>query len=253
MSNEHAGHRSRLRDRVRKGGLDHFQNYQVLEYALTFVIPYKDTNVIAHKLINKFGSFSGVLEADEDEIAQVDGMGAVSAHFLANLLKIYHYYEQDKVGQKVKIVRPQEAVDYVKQFLNGKLVEELYVVCITPNNKVESIDKISEGTCNETSGNIRKINDKMNRAKVSNIVLAHNHPKGRAIPSPEDDSFTKAVVMNMLINGCHLMDHIIIGENGDYYSYRREGLIDKFKEELASVVSITKIAQPPAKYEVEDD
>ena len=130
MANEHAGHRSRLRDRVRKDGLDNFQNYQVLEYALTFAIPYKDTNVIAHKLINKFGSFAGVLEADEEDIAEVEGMGDVSAHFLSNLLKIYQYYEKDKIIQKAEISRPQHAVDYARNLLKGKLIEELYLVAI---------------------------------------------------------------------------------------------------------------------------
>ena len=54
----HYGHRIRLRERVRKEGLDNFQDYQVLEYALSFVLPYKDTNPIAHELIAKFGSSS---------------------------------------------------------------------------------------------------------------------------------------------------------------------------------------------------
>ena len=53
-NNLHKGHRSRLRDRVNSEGLDNFHDYQVLEYALSFVIPYKDTNPIAHELINKY-------------------------------------------------------------------------------------------------------------------------------------------------------------------------------------------------------
>ena len=93
MKHEHQGHRTRLRDRINKEGLDNFQDYQVLEYALTFAIPYKDTNVIAHRLINKFGSFSAVLEADKDELKMVEGMGEASAHFISNLLQIFHYYE----------------------------------------------------------------------------------------------------------------------------------------------------------------
>ena len=82
----HEGHRGRIRDRVRKETLRNFFDYQVLEYVLTFVIPYKDTNPIAHRLINKFGSLTGVLEADEKDIVTVEGMGEVSAHFLANII-----------------------------------------------------------------------------------------------------------------------------------------------------------------------
>ena len=251
MANEHAGHRSRIRERVRKDGLENFHNYQVLEYALTFVIPYKDTNVIAHKLINKFGSFAGVLEADEADIATVEGMGEVSAHFLANLLKIYHYYEKDRVVQKAIVDKPQLAVDYVKPFLQGKLVEELYIVCLSNSSQVEGVEKISEGTSNEALAPIRKIIDKMNKAKVSNIIIAHNHPKGSPKPSADDDKFTKALVTSLTINGCHLIDHIIVGDKGEYFSYRRSGAIDKYREDALTLV-LNKVAQPEARYEVDD-
>ena len=165
MANEHIGHRERLRDRVRKEGLKNFQDYQVLEYVLTFAIPYKDTNVLAHKLISKFGSFHGVLEADEEDLKTVDGMGDVTAHFLSHLLKIYSFYEQDKAKQISTVINPEQSYSYVKQFLVGKLVEELYVVCLTANNKIVSVEKISEGTSGEAKVSIKAITDKMSRAK----------------------------------------------------------------------------------------
>lgn len=254
MPTEHTGHRSRIRERVRKEGLDNFQNYQVLEYALSFVIPYKDTNPLAHRLINKFGSFAGVLEADEEDLMAVSGMGEVSAHFLSNLLKIFHYYEKDKVKKAITIINPNQSYDFVRPFFRGKLVEEMYLVCLTPKNKIISIEKIAEGTAGDASVSIRIITDKMSKAKVSNVIVAHNHPKGINEPSIEDNKFTKAVVTTLAINGCHLLDHIIVGENdGDFYSYRQNGLIDKYKAEVASLIDFSSIAQPMAKYEVEYD
>ena len=281
MANEHKGHRARVRDRVRKVGLDHFQNYQVLEYLLTFSIPYKDTNVLAHKLINKFGSFAGVLEANEEDLVQVEGLGEVTAHMLANFLNIYHYYEKDKVGKKVTITSPGDAYRFAKQFLNNKLVEELYLICLTPKNIVDSIEKISEGSNTEASANIWAIIEKMTRSKISNIIIAHNHPKGNCQPSAEDDHVTKALLINLTISGCHLIDHIIIGDPDEetddelesdnsyfvqededkapqffsnYYSYSKSGVLDKFKKEIVPLVAFKKkVSQPCARYEVDDD
>ena len=251
---EHEGHRKRIRERVRKTGLDDFQGYQALEYVLTFVMPYKDTNVLAHKLISKFGTFSGVLEADEEDLSSVPGVGEVTAHYLSHLVKIFNYYERDKVANKVTIINPGQSYDFVKRFLNNKFVEELYLVCITPRNKIAAVEKIAEGTNAEASVNIRSIIEKMGRAKVSSIIIAHNHPQGVSLPSKEDNNFTKALVTSLAINGCHLLDHIIIGEDvADYFSYRKAGLIDKYKEEAASLVNFKSIAQPCAKYEVDDD
>ena len=90
--NSHVGHRQRIRHRVRTEGLENFHDYQVLEYALSFVIPYKDVNPLAHDLINKFGSLGGVLEANEEDLIDVKGMGEASAQFLTSILKIYSYF-----------------------------------------------------------------------------------------------------------------------------------------------------------------
>ena len=248
MSNEHKGHRERIRDRVRKEGLKNFQNYQVLEYVLTFAIPYKDTNEIAHRLINKFGSFYGVLEADEEDLVNVDGMGQASAHFIANLRNIFHYYEFDKSKRVTKIMRPEEAIAFVRPFFANKLIEEMYVVCLTPKNKIVAVEKVSEGTSNEVNVSLRHIVDKMSRVKVSNVIIAHNHPKGKANPSPSDDKFTKALTTTLTITGCHLLDHIIIGEDDEYFSYREHALIEEYIRSAAELVTMSTVAQPCADY-----
>lgn len=250
MSNEHSGHRERIRDRVRKEGLKNFQDYQVLEYVLTFAIPYKDTNEIAHRLINKFGSFYGVLEADEEDLVSVDGMGHASAHFVANLRNIFHYYESDRAKRVAKIIGPGGAHTYIKPFLANKLIEEMYVVFLTPKSKIVAVEKISEGTNNETNVSIRMIVDKMGKHKVSNVIVAHNHPKGKPEPSESDNKFTKALATTLAITGCHLLDHIIVGDSKGYYSYREHAIIDSYVQEAAELVSFSKVSQPCAEYRV---
>ena len=62
----HDGHRNRVRERFVKDGIEHFFDHQVIELLLFYGIPRKDTNDIAHNLLNKFGSFSGVFDAPLD-------------------------------------------------------------------------------------------------------------------------------------------------------------------------------------------
>lgn len=248
----HYGHRSRLRDRVKKEGLDNFQDYQVLEYALSFVLPYKDTNPIAHALVNKFGSFNAVLEADEDEIATVPGMGEVSAHFLTALPQLFAFYEKGKSKKQGKIDNPQDAFDLVKGFFEGSQFEQIYMVSLAPNNRIIRVDKLGEGSNEFIKVDIRKITDIMSKYKVSNIVIAHNHPGGNLNPSAEDDKFTKALVTCLAISGSHLIDHIIVCGKRKYYSYRQTGLLDIYKKEVGALLN-NKVAQPMANYEVQDD
>lgn len=251
QKHEHYGHRARIRERVRKEGIEHFQDYQVLEYALSFVIPYKDTNLLAHRLINRFGSLSGVLEADEEQLQEMEGMGEVSSHFLTSIIKIYNYYEKEKINKYSILKRPQETSEYFKCLFAGKLVEELYMVSLTPSSKVVKTEKVAQGTVGEAKVTIRTITDNISRNKVNNVIIAHNHPGGKCIPSEEDDKFTKALVASLALNDCFLADHMIIGDDNSYYSYRQSGQIDKYLKEISELMTI-KIAQKRATYEVDD-
>ena len=64
----HEGHRERMRRQLKTSGMDSLSDVQVLEVALYYAIPRRDTNEIAHALLRRFGSLSGVLEAPRAEL-----------------------------------------------------------------------------------------------------------------------------------------------------------------------------------------
>ena len=252
MQHTHEGHRKRLRERAMKEGLEHFQDHEVLEYALSFVIPYKDTNPIAHRLIAYFGSLSNVLEASPEDLVKIEGMGEVSATFLSSIIKIHNKYEMDKVKNKEILDKPNDTFEFMYKLLGGKLIEEVYVVSLTPKAKVIRFDRISQGTPSEASITIRLITEIISKNKVNNIIIGHNHPKGDIHPSDEDNRFTKALVTSLILNGCNLIDHIIIGDGKEFFSYRTSGDIDRYKEEAAKLFNdptiAGKVAQNAAPY-----
>lgn len=245
----HYGHRARLRERVAKEGLENFHEHQVLEYVLSFVIPYKDTNELAHELIDKFGSLAGVFEASVSELMTVKGMGEVSATFLSDFIKIYNRYERCKLSTKTEITNPHQTFEYFKGIFKGKLQEELYLVALNPKSKIIKTQRISTGSVNEAKVQIRDITDLMSSLKIANIIVAHNHPDGTTTPSEADNKFTKALVTTLAINGSHLIDHVIVAEDG-FYSYRQSGRIDEYKQSVAQLLDNATVAQPEAKYEV---
>ncbi|KNZ41722.1 hypothetical protein [Acetobacterium bakii] len=57
--NPHKGHGQRVKNRVIKEGIDSFEDHQILELLLFYCIPMKDTNELAHALIQAFGSLAG--------------------------------------------------------------------------------------------------------------------------------------------------------------------------------------------------
>lgn len=248
-NNLHSGHRDRLRKQVQTSGLKSLHEHQVLEYLLTFAIPLRDTNEIAHELINKFGSFAGVLDADVNSLKRVKGVGEVVANFLSEYKNFYFYYQKHR-AKTVSVVKDyNSAKRLVLPYLSNIPTEEVYVVGIDGNNKVNFTRKVSAGSENQALLNIRDVTDLLLTHGVVNFVVAHNHPSGPATPSAEDNKFTKALVFGMYLNNISLLDHIIVGVN-DTYSYYHSGLLAEYEKEAERILNIPKpkIAQPRAKY-----
>src|SRR4051794_13901700 len=76
------GHRDRARERFLSVGADALADYEVLELVLHILLPRRDTKLLAKELLVRFGSFSAVLAAAPERLAEVKGLGTVS---IANL------------------------------------------------------------------------------------------------------------------------------------------------------------------------
>lgn len=245
--NLHNGHRNRLREMAYKSDFKNLEQHQLLELLLTYVIPRKDTNPIAHKLIKEFGSFSGVLDAKLEDLMKVKGIGEKTANFLVSIKHFFFAYNKNKNGSNSVILNTAQAVEFIKPFLESKPYEEFYVVCIDNLNKVKLCEFISSGAVNKTSVDVRKIMEVVFKSGVGNVIVCHNHPSGSPNPSFADDKLTKALLTTLCINGINLLDHIIIGENS-FYSYNKSGIINKFLFDVKNLISSPIAMQKPCKY-----
>lgn len=79
-SSQHKGHRQRMRARVEQYGLESLEPHEALEYVLYITNTRKDTNGLAHVLMDRFGDFAGVLDASEEDLLTVEGVGPSTAH-----------------------------------------------------------------------------------------------------------------------------------------------------------------------------
>lgn len=249
-TNPHAGHRKRLREQVLSSGVDSLHDHQALEYLLSFVLPQKDTNIIAHNLIERFGSYSRVFEADINSLKQVKGVGEVVAHFIYHFRDFYYYYQKKRENYTTTVNNSESAIQYILPMLSNKHVEEVYIVCIDPRNKVVGSHCFARGNEIEAIVNVRAISKFLTDNKTYNFFIAHNHPEGDSRPSAEDDKLTKALMVTSRINGIKMCDHIIIGKDG-VYSYFVDGKIDKYRDEADAMLGVqaVKVSQNYAEYE----
>lgn len=234
--NIHAGHRDRLRSKALDGELDMLEEHEILEIMLSFVIPYKDTNPIAHELIDTFGSLREVLNSDVDELVKVKGVGEKTAKYLA-LQKVF-FRAMNKFGnnEDLYITNTKDAVIYCKSLLDMVKVEKLYLICLNPKNKVVFTKLISTGDYNKVNIDIKKLTKIILAHDSFRVILCHNHPDGDCRPSFEDNRFTRAIATNMFINNIQLVDHIIIGDK-EYYSYNTSGELAKYMIEAKNYLN----------------
>lgn len=206
----HSGHRQRLRNRFIEKGFEGQALHEVLELLLTYAIPQRDVNELAHILLEHFGSFSNVFEASLEELTQVKGISENSAVLLKMIPSLSRLYNQDKWREKPKLDTALKAQEYIRTLFIGEVYEVFYVICLDSQCQVLQACRVSEGTIDQSSVYTRNVVELVLRHKAQSIMLAHNHPGGNPRASAADYAITKAIYEALHSVGVRLLDHIIV-------------------------------------------
>lgn len=222
----HEGHRDRLRNRYASIGLDGFEAHQILELLLFYAIPRRDTNELAHTLLQRFGSISGVFEAEISELENIPGMGRNSAILLSLVPSLCRRYMNDRWGDKPLLDSSVKAGEFAVSLFMGRKYEAFYALCLDNQNRLNYAALVHEGTINEAPVYPRLIVETALRHKASSVILAHNHPGGSLKPSGADIECTKRICTALEAISVHVIDHIIAA--GDKYtSLAEKGVLPK--------------------------
>ncbi len=218
----HDGHRQRLKDRFLREGLDNFDDLYVLELLLFYCIPRKDTNPIAHALLDHFGSLTSVLEATAEELEKVPGISKNTSTFLTMILQVGRYY-QIKRAQPGKILRTiEQCGKYMIPYFYGRENETVFLLCLDAKCKVLGCKLVGEGSVNSANIPIRRVVEIALNNNATTVILAHNHPSGLALPSHDDIETTLRVAKAMDAVEITLADHIVVADD-DFVSMVQSG------------------------------
>ena len=219
----HDGHRQRLKKRYMTEGLHNFEEIQVLELILFYCIPRQDTNPIAHRLLERFGSLAQVLEASPEELKKVQGIGDNAATFLSMFIPVGRYYRINRYGGEVILNTIEKCGQYIIPFFEGRRNETVFLLCLDAKCKVLCCREVGEGSVNSAAVPIRRIVEMALSANATSVVLAHNHPSGIALPSAEDIQTTQRLAAALEAVEIRLVDHIVVADE-DYVSHVQSGL-----------------------------
>ncbi len=206
----HNGHRGRLRTRYSETGLTGFASHEVLELILTYCIRRKDVNEEAHALIERFGSVAGVLDADEQELCEVKGIGPETACYLSMWTEVFRRYSMDKCPTDDAMNTAAKICTYLHTLYVGVTREQAHLLMFDNGLRLIDCVCLGEGTVNSVNVTVRRVAELVLCNHASSVVLAHNHPGGLPFPSSEDYALTDAVVGLLDLLEVSLLEHFVV-------------------------------------------
>lgn len=215
--NLHKDHRQRVRARYLSDGIKSMADHNIMELLLFYGIPYKDTNNMAHELIERFGDLNGVLDAPVEELMKVSGIGENTAALIKLTRDIAAAYNERKAMSKTPVATEERFSEYLKMKYAGETREIVYMLFVDAHGKVTKCVKVCDGSPESVTVDNRTIVEAAVRNDAGTVILAHNHPNGFAVPSTADIKATADVIPLLKSINVTLIDHVIVAD-GEYFS-----------------------------------
>jgi DNA repair protein RadC len=205
----HDGHRKRLKNRFLNSP-ESFEDHELLELILFYAIPRKNTNETAHKLLNRFGSIKGILDASTEALCEIDDIGPNSALYIKAIASLLLRYENSDIKSDGLLKSPVALSSFLKNLFIGTENEISYILLFDNSKRLITCEKIGEGFSLEHTLSLRKITSCALSSNAVSAILVHNHPNGKAFPSGEDIHATNRIRLLLEPLGITLMEHFIV-------------------------------------------
>ncbi len=218
----HNFHRQHMRERFREAGFRGMADHNVLEMLLFFGIPRRDTNLLAHELINTFGSYADVFDANIHDLMKVKGMTETAAYLIKMVIPFYSRYVENLKKREPTPTNPKDIADYLRpKYHEGSCRERVFVLCYDSSGHLITCRLLSEGDICSSAFDIREFGRIVLETNCSSVIISHNHPHSIPLPSKDDIRVTRAVVELLDMFKVRLKDHIIVCDDG-YFSMANE-------------------------------
>lgn len=220
----HSGHRERLRERARAGGLAALPDYELLELYLFRSLPRGDVKPLAKALLARFGSFAGVLGATVEELKTVAGVGETAAVDLKILHEATLRAGREGIAKRPVISSWTALLGYVRVALANESREQFRVLFLDKKNQLIADEVMNHGTVDHAPVYPREVMRRALELSSSNLILLHNHPSGDPTPSRPDIEMTKQIISAGKALSIAVHDHLVVGRDG-VASFKALGLI----------------------------
>lgn len=223
----HAGHRERVRENVKQNGFSQLEDHRLLELLLFFTIPRGDTNDIAHRLLERFGSLGAVLDADAEDLKAVDGIGENSALFITALSELFFRMDNERNNGVKNYANVMDINRVARSLLMKEKKECVYLACFDNAMRCKKCVQVSDGDFDNVDVNLSAFFEAAISVRAAYVVIIHNHPESSCYPSLSDVDATRNICVNFRQLGMAVKDHLIVGENGEVFAFSKDDIYEK--------------------------
>ena len=210
-ANLHAEHRKRLRGRFMRQGLESFETHNILELLLFYAIPRRDVNELAHQLLRRYGSLSGVFDA---ELAREAGLSENTVALLKLIPALSRAYMLDR-GLRVSALDSFDKIGaYLCDYFIGSKRETTVILPLSADDSPRAPITVAEGSPDCCALDMRRLTECVIRADAASFILAHNHAGSDSEPSNADLSATLQIRNIFAQLGIPLREHYVIAGRG---------------------------------------
>lgn len=201
---------------------DGLTDCELLELLLRFTNG--DAERLAQRLVELYPSISALLEADSDCLRTVEGMDEDSLLLLRIVPELQRRYFLSHSQKECRLLNGTAFGRFLLPYFMGARDEMVYALLLDMGGNILNCRLLGHGSINSANVPVRRLVQEALTANASCVVLAHNHPSGLAVPSPEDIDLTLRIRENLRIMELDVIDHIIVADD-DFISMKESGYL----------------------------
>lgn len=200
----------RPRERLLRQGAQALSDAELLAIFLRVGVRGKSAVDLARELLARFGGDLALLASANPKTLRMPGIGQAKAVQLAATLELARRALSGTLATSDVLGSPQAVRDWLRLRLANLPHEVFLALWLDAGNRLIGAEELFRGTLTQTSVYPREVVKRALDHNAAAVILAHNHPSGRAEPSAADVALTAALKQALALVDVRLLDHFIV-------------------------------------------